>query len=93
MQGDRISSLDLGLTVLPAAIVAPEPAATSAAGLAQLDELERAYLVRALTQTGWNVAGAARQLDISRDTLRYRMEKHGLQRPPEPEPEPERGPP
>ncbi|MGH6637440.1 MAG: sigma-54-dependent transcriptional regulator [Polaromonas sp.] len=86
-RGDRISSSDLALTVVPPAIVSQEPAAAGAAGLAQLDELERAYLVRALTQTGWNVAKAARQLDISRDTLRYRMDKHGLQRPPEPESE------
>jgi DNA-binding protein Fis len=27
------------------------------------------------------VTRAARLLDISRDTLRYRIEKHGLQRP------------
>ncbi|MFC5520046.1 sigma-54-dependent transcriptional regulator [Polaromonas jejuensis] len=86
-QGESISSSDLALTATPAAIVSPLPVAAGPAGLAQLDELERAYLVRALTQTGWNVAGAARKLDISRDTLRYRMDKHGLERPPEPESE------
>ena len=86
-RSDRISSSDLALTAVPVSIVSTEPAASDAAGLARLEELERAYLVRALKQTGWNVAAAARQLDISRDTLRYRMDKHGLERPPEAEPE------
>ena len=45
------------------------------------DELERQHLVQALAQTEWNVTRAARLLDVSRDTLRYRMERHGLQRP------------
>ncbi len=90
-RSECISSSDLALTTVPISIVSSEPAATDTAGLARLEELERAYLVRALKQTGWNVAAAARQLDISRDTLRYRMDKHGLERPPEPEPESERG--
>ena len=46
-----------------------------------LDELERQHLVQALAQTEWNVTRAARLLDVSRDTLRYRMKRHGLQRP------------
>ena len=43
-----------------------------------LDQLEREMLVKALFSTGNNVSKAARNLGISRDTLRYRMEKHGL---------------
>jgi two-component system, NtrC family, response regulator AtoC len=43
-----------------------------------LTELERAALVEALQQTGWNVSRAARLLGITRDTLRYRIDKHGL---------------
>jgi len=34
--------------------------------------------VRALEATHGNVSEAARQLGVSRMTLRYRMEKHGL---------------
>ncbi len=45
-----------------------------------LDAMEREHLQRALTQCAWNVTKAARLLGISRDTLRYRMERHGLQR-------------
>ncbi|MFZ2649714.1 MAG: sigma-54 dependent transcriptional regulator [Burkholderiaceae bacterium] len=47
-----------------------------------LTELERSALVQALDRTGWNVSRAARLLGISRDALRYRIEKHGLAQPP-----------
>jgi DNA-binding NtrC family response regulator len=40
-----------------------------------LDALERSALLDALEQTDWNVTKAARLLGISRDTLRYRIEK------------------
>jgi DNA-binding NtrC family response regulator len=45
-----------------------------------LDALEREHLQKALAQSQGNVTQAARVLGISRDTLRYRMERHGLQR-------------
>ena len=45
-----------------------------------LDAVEREHVQRALTECGWNVSKAARLLGISRDTLRYRMDRHGLQR-------------
>ena len=48
------------------------------AGDSALDRVEREMLVRALQQSNGNVSQAARELGISRDTLRYRMEKHGL---------------
>jgi DNA-binding NtrC family response regulator len=52
------------------------------AGLPQegmrLDEVERGLLVGALQKTGWNISQAARLLGISRDTLRYRIDKYGL---------------
>jgi DNA-binding NtrC family response regulator len=40
---------------------------------------ERSMVEKALMQTGWNVTRAARLLGVSRDTLRYRIEKHQLQ--------------
>jgi DNA-binding NtrC family response regulator len=43
-----------------------------------LPEVERFTLARALDHNGWNVSRAARALGISRDTLRYRIDKHGL---------------
>ncbi|HEY5761779.1 MAG TPA: sigma-54 dependent transcriptional regulator [Rhodocyclaceae bacterium] len=45
-----------------------------------LSEVERGLLVEALHKTSWNVTRAARLLGISRDTLRYRIEKHNLSR-------------
>ena len=45
-----------------------------------LDELERDLVMQALTQTSWNVTSAAKLLNLSRDTLRYRMEKHNIKR-------------
>jgi transcriptional regulator with PAS, ATPase and Fis domain len=43
-----------------------------------LDRLEREALLQALAECGDNVSAAARALGISRDTLRYRIDKHGL---------------
>ena len=43
-----------------------------------LEHVERDLLERALLKTDWNVTHAARLLGISRDTLRYRIEKHHL---------------
>ena len=43
-----------------------------------LDELERSLLVQALDRTRNNQTRAAQLLGISRHTLRYRLEKHGL---------------
>jgi transcriptional regulator with GAF, ATPase, and Fis domain len=46
-----------------------------------LEEVERGLVVQALQKTGWNVTRAARLLGLTRDTLRYRMEKFGLTAP------------
>ncbi|HSD62041.1 MAG TPA: sigma-54 dependent transcriptional regulator [Burkholderiales bacterium] len=43
-----------------------------------LEEVERNYLLQALESSGWNITQAARLLGLSRDTLRYRIEKYGL---------------
>ncbi len=53
-----------------APLIAPEASS--------LDEQERRLLTEALAKTGGNQSGAARLLRISRDTLRYRMKKHGI---------------
>jgi len=45
-----------------------------------LEAVERELLFRALDKFNWNQTQAARYLDISRRTLIYRMEKHGLRR-------------
>jgi two-component system response regulator AtoC len=43
-----------------------------------LEAVERALLVAALEKAGGNQSAAARLLAVSRDTLRYRMDKFGL---------------
>lgn len=45
-----------------------------------LEAVEREILLRALDKFHWNQTQTARFLDISRRTLIYRMEKHGLRR-------------
>lgn len=46
-----------------------------------LEEVERNLVVQALEKTSWNVTRAAKLLGLSRDTLRYRMEKYRLTSP------------
>ncbi len=48
------------------------------AGQFDLDAAERDLVLKALQRTGWNVTQAAKLLGLSRDTLRYRIEKHRL---------------
>lgn len=43
-----------------------------------LDEIERSVIFQALENNNWNISKTARLLGISRDTLRYRIEKHKL---------------
>ena len=56
----------------------PAHADVSPAGPQTLEDMERHALLDALRQTGWNVSRAARLLGVSRDTLRYRIDKFGL---------------
>ncbi len=52
------------------------------AGRANLPESERQMVLKMLDRTDWNVTKTARLLGITRDMLRYRIEKLGLERPP-----------
>jgi DNA-binding NtrC family response regulator len=44
----------------------------------RLDELERDLIVQALERSGGNRTKAAKELGLTRNTLLYRMQKHGL---------------
>jgi DNA-binding NtrC family response regulator len=44
----------------------------------RMEDVERNAIEQALVRTGGNVAGAARLLGLSRDTLRYRIKKYEL---------------
>ncbi|HXY07525.1 MAG TPA: sigma-54 dependent transcriptional regulator [Terriglobales bacterium] len=45
-----------------------------------LEAIEKELIVKALERCAWNQTQAARYLDISRKTLIYRMERHGIRR-------------
>jgi two-component system response regulator AtoC len=46
-----------------------------------LNDVERDLLMQALERAGWNVTRAAQLLAVTRDTLRYRMEKYRIKPP------------
>lgn len=46
-----------------------------------LEDLERTIIETVLARTGWNRTRAAQLLGLSRETLRYRTEKHNLKAP------------
>ncbi len=83
-QSTHLTAADLGLAMVPPAPAWTQKSQTPAAssGINSLQSQERQHLIAALQQAGWNVTKAARALEISRDTLRYRIDKHGLQPPP-----------
>ena len=84
-QGNTIAAHELMLSkgaaasVSTTAVASIELPPSDAAGAGSaLDRIERELLVKALADSNQNVSQAARTLGISRDTLRYRLEKHGL---------------
>jgi len=79
-QTNVLGAKDLMLVSAPKPRAAATPTSAASAVPVSLDALEREHLQKALAQSNGNVTQAARQLGISRDTLRYRMERHGLQR-------------
>jgi two-component system response regulator AtoC len=84
-QGEVIEPEQLSLCVtLGAPLREPGASASGRAGAEisgeglKLDQMERSLVLRALEKTAWNVTRAARLLGLSRDTLRYRIEKYNL---------------
>jgi DNA-binding NtrC family response regulator len=75
VMGDLIDVVDLPEYLLEARS-APSPTLTASDGL---EAVEKRMLVEALEQSRGNKSAAARILRISRDTLRYRLKKHGLE--------------
>ena len=76
---DLSFSSDLSVTAA-APIPAPVTSFTTTIppGGLSLNEVERTLLVQALERSGGNVSKAARLLGVSRDTLRYRIDKYQL---------------
>jgi two-component system, NtrC family, response regulator AtoC len=84
-----VKAEDLGLTTPKAAArVALGPTGRVSvdftAGAIVLEDVERELIEKALQASNWNRATAAELLGLSRDTLRYRIEKYQLQSPTRP---------
>jgi PAS domain S-box-containing protein len=85
-----IQAENLGLRTMAFAAAAPmgggagfaetAPAARKAPPVEtmSLEEAEKTLLLNALEKTAWNQTRAAKLLDITRDTLRYKMKKYSL---------------
>jgi two-component system, NtrC family, response regulator AtoC len=79
---DLSFSSDLSATAAIPIPSAVQPLTTTIPpGSLSLSEMERTLLVQALERSGGNVSKAARLLGVSRDTLRYRIDKYQLQMP------------
>jgi DNA-binding NtrC family response regulator/tetratricopeptide (TPR) repeat protein len=77
----RVTADALGLSATPErGGTAPGSPARTPPLRGAMAKVEPAHLLEALRETDWNVARAAARLQIPRGTLRYRLEKLGLQR-------------
>jgi PAS domain S-box-containing protein len=82
-ESSRITAPSLPLTIgrtassLNSAVAVAAAAAQPESGLS-LEENERRLVTQALEKTGGNQTQAARLLQVTRDTLRYKMKKYGL---------------
>ena len=74
--GDQVTAVMLGLSresAAGAAVVEPGSSVDE-----QMATLERSRIEEALHAAGGNISRAAAQLGLPRNTLRYRLERHGL---------------
>src|SRR6266478_4143151 len=77
IDGDVVSADMLDLTT--DAVARPAEATASAGhGVGSLDEAMREHLLASLTETSWNISRTAAHLQVSRNTVRARIEKFGL---------------
>jgi two-component system, NtrC family, response regulator AtoC len=79
--GDMITAADLSLEAVPVSIApgtSQEPEKLLGPEGVDLGELERQLVAEAIRRTKGNQTQAARLLRLSRDQLRYRLEKFGL---------------
>ncbi|HYL79780.1 MAG TPA: sigma-54 dependent transcriptional regulator [Candidatus Acidoferrum sp.] len=84
--GPTLPAQHLGLDLAKAkALLAVKPEAPVRVNFSDggivLEDVERHLITGALQATGWNRGRAAQLLGISKETLRYRIEKHQLQAP------------
>jgi DNA-binding NtrC family response regulator len=66
---------------LPREIAADSSPAAQDAAPSTLEGYEKAMIIRSLEENDWNQTQAAKALSITRDNLRYRLRKYGIERP------------
>jgi len=76
-EGPILRDVDLSLPLPQAVEMTPPTFALPAEGI-RLEEVEKSLLQQALAAAGGNKTRAAALLGLSRDTLRYRLEKFGI---------------
>ncbi len=74
--GSEIAAADLRLPRTPRVTSSPTKAGETVND--EMDALERGRIEEALRADGWNISRAAARLGLPRNTLRYRMERHGI---------------
>jgi two-component system, NtrC family, response regulator len=62
----------------PAQMAGRQPVETRAGADNKLEQMEKAMLLEVMRRNAGNVSSAARELGISRDTLRYRIRKYDI---------------
>lgn len=80
-QGTVVELEDFGKTLLPAALPESSPASQ------KLEDVERTHILEVLRGANWVIEGpkgAAAQVGLHPNTLRYRMKKLGIERPARP---------
>jgi DNA-binding NtrC family response regulator len=86
--GEVITPDQLAISLARPQESAPEreaaaPAAAPAREIAKISDVERELVSKTLNKTDWNISKSAKLLGLSRDMLRYRIEKYGFMRPAE----------
>ncbi|MCR0982706.1 sigma-54-dependent transcriptional regulator [Roseomonas populi] len=76
-EGGVVSPDDFALVAVRVPLPGPAPSNVDVAEDATLASAELALIQRAMRRAEGNVSRAARDLGITRDTLRYRLAKHG----------------
>ncbi|MFO0837287.1 MAG: sigma 54-interacting transcriptional regulator [Phycisphaerae bacterium] len=74
---------DIVADQLPREIAGELPNEVGDSVSSQLEGYEKAMILKALEENGWNQVRAAKSLGISRDNLRYRLRKYQIERPEE----------
>jgi two-component system, NtrC family, response regulator AtoC len=74
------SAIDVGDLSIPEIASRDQDPTSPQVGETALATVEVSLIRQALKKTEWNITQAAQLLQISRDTLRYRIEKHRLTR-------------